>query len=91
MSTQVASKPVQVAFTNKQGTVVMLDKHKRRRYIDNDDKDMACIILIRRLIVAEVKDSTANILKLGIGAQTLYAFKVRAGVLRFKRKKIKIK
>ena len=41
MSTQVASKPVQqVAFTNKQGTVVMLDKHKRRRYIDNDDKDM---------------------------------------------------
>ncbi len=81
MSTQVASK---VAFTNKQGTVVMLDKHKRRRYIDNDDKDMACIILIRRLIVADVKDSTANILKLGIGAQTLYAFKVRAGTLRFK-------
>jgi hypothetical protein len=76
-----------VAFTSSNGLTVMVEKHKRRRYIDDSDRDKACLEIIQRLKEAGVKQSTANLLRCGIGAQTLYAYKLRTGSLKYKRQK----
>ena len=78
------STHTQIAFNTPKG-IIMVDKHKRRRYIDDADRDKACIDIIQRLKESDVKASTANILRLGIGAQTLYAYKVRTGSLRYRK------
>ena len=77
----------QVAFMSLEGTVVMIHKHKRRRYVDENDRDIACIEIIKRLKDHGVKPSTVNTLKLGLGAQTLYAYKRKWNLLKFKRQK----
>jgi hypothetical protein len=76
-----------IAFTSSDNVIVMIEKHKRRRYIDDTDKDTACNQIIQLLKEKNVRATTANILRCGLGAQTLYAYKIRTGTLRFKRQK----
>ena len=76
-----------IAFTSKGNVVVMIEKHKRRRYIDDTDKDAACNQIIQLLKENNIRATTANILRCGLGAQTLYAYKLRSGTLKFKRQK----
>ena len=76
-----------IVFTSSANVIVMIEKHKRRRYIDDADRDNACIEIIKRLKESDIKQTTSNLLRCGIGAQTLYAYKLRSGSLRFKRQK----
>ena len=76
-----------IAFTSKDNVIVMIEKHKRRRYIDDTNRDKACIEIIQLLKENNIRATTANILRCGLGAQTLYAYKLRSGTLKFKRQK----
>ena len=76
-----------VAFTSVDGSVViMVHKHKKRKYNNEDDRDVSCMALMERLRDANVKPTTANLLRCGIGARTLYLFKRNSNLLKFKRR-----
>ncbi len=74
-----------IAFTSVNGLVVMVLKHKKRKYNNEDDRDASCMELLERLREANVKPTTANLLRCGIGARTLYFFKRRSNLLKFRR------
>ncbi len=62
----------------------MVLKQKKRKYNNEDDRDVYGVL--ERLREANVKPTTANLLRCGIGARTLYFFKRRSNLLQFKRK-----